>query len=428
MNLKFSILLITILIAILTMIGCSRTYEMNKGDVEGEVIVKAIDVPQIKNYDIETMNTIKVSRLVMGGNLHLNEIFVKESNREKNLSLIRVVDIETGNIKNEVTLQGGNFDSPTHFYSPSHIEKVGGNFYIVDQRHKVVCFDENFKRQFTMRFTANANARGRSFIDFFQIPDENDSRAKQLYWTRSAQIGYMTHHHWSIGIYRLRDDKTPVLTDTLYTVNFKSNLDAINRKDRKFTRIGTLWPSPYGFFKEGKIYYTSPTENRFYIYHLKKETTTAIELSHLEPRIYTEEEADRFGYFKTDGPRIFRRNKKKLVYVPYSGALYHHGMYDVGKGKIGLAGGLDIEKMKYRMDIIDVNSLEYLHSIWFPVSYGFKSLHSYFSGGAIKTLLDVDRGVYIWQDIEKDGDELTTMVKITRYKTNIRTKNLDSEK
>jgi hypothetical protein len=423
MKLKIS----SILLILVAMVGCFKADKLDKGVIEGKIIVNKIDVGTIKEHDIEILDTIKVSRMLLGGDLQRNAIYVEESNRDKNTSDIKLIDIDTGNVKKEWTLQGGSVDSPTHVYSISHVQKSGDCFYVVDQIHKFLCFDDAFKRLYTTRFTANPNAGMRSFIDFFQYSDANRTKKDGLYWTRSALTAFKTYFRWSIGIYRLEDDKTPTLMDTIYTVNYKSHLYHLNRKDKERVYSGTLWPNPYGFFKDGKIYYTSPTENRIYCYELDNKTTSALALSHLEPRLFTAEEAERFGYFKTNGYKFVGPKKKKRVYVPYSGPLYHHGMYDIGNGKIGLVGRLDLETMKYRLDVIDLNSLKYLHSIWFPVSYGFKSLHTRSGRGEIKTLFDVDKGVYVWQDIEKEGEELTTMVKITKFKIIEKTKTMNSD-
>ena len=184
---------------------------------------------------------------------------------------------------------------------------------------------------------------------------------------------------------------------------------------------GVLWPFTDGFVKNEKFFYTSMAENRLFVYDIKAKKITTIELSYLTSKTYSQEDAARFGYYKSDGweERFLKINKKKIVYLPHPEPVYHFGIHNVGEEKIGIVGDIDLVQMKFRLDVIHSASYKYIESIWFPIGIGFRIKISKSNRGFINNYFNVDRGIFIWEDIE--GEDFDYVAKISKFKVKEKT-------
>lgn len=111
---------------------------------------------------------------------------------------------------------------------------------------------------------------------------------------------------------------------------------------------------------------------------------------------------------------FFKVTPVEQKYVAYTGDCFHFGIYDVGKGKIGVVADFSQKEMKFRVDIIDTQKWQYLESIWLPIGYSFTSSIEATNRGLVKTFIDVDKGLYIYSDVVGEDEEYVT--KIVRFK------------
>jgi hypothetical protein len=374
--------------------GCEKTRS-----IDADVLIS--DVKLIEK-EIDIMNTFSVPEFIIGRDFNRNEIYVKNNFKSRERIFIQMIDIETGILKKEFTVKRGDFQSPTDFYSPSYMEFLDGKYYVVDQMEKIVVFDENFNHLYSNMFH-----KFRYFVNFFQSYD----RIFLAIGTRLPEISLIRSQ---IELYGIENNRKPGFKKSLYEVDIKIKPGSDSKKRHHFS--GVLWASTDGFVKNGNFFYTSMNQNRFYIYGLKTEKITAVELSYLTPKTFSREDAARFGFYKSDGweEKFLKTNKKKIVYIPYPDPVYHFGIHDVGEDKIGIVGDIDLEQMKFRLDIIDSNLFTYLESIWFPIGIGFKTKVSFSNRGFTNNYFDVDKGIYIWQDVE--GENFEYVVKISKFK------------
>ena len=87
-----------------------------------------------------------------------------------------------------------------------------------------------------------------------------------------------------------------------------------------------------------------------------------------------------------------------------------------GENKIGIAGDLDLEKTNFRLDIFNADSREYLKSIWLPIGHGFLRRLIFNTRGLFLTRIDVDKGIYVWMDVEGEVENIQFTVKLARFK------------
>jgi hypothetical protein len=356
---------------------------------------------------IDITQTTRVREFVTGCDFSRNEVYVESEPKDRNRIVIHIIDIDTGAVKREVALSRGSSQSPTDFYNPSYMQFLDGRYYIVDQVEKIVVFDQEFNHLYTAMFR-----HFRHFIDFFKT----DGR---VFFAIGKWMPYIQYKSTHIEWHEIRENRKPVLLERIQSIDLKNWRYVYNNKG-KFYHKGVLWPSTDGFVKDGSLFYTSMDRRRYDVYDLKTRKTTGIQLSYLTPKTYSKEEAARFGFYKTDGweERFFQQQKKKIVYVPYPDPIYHFGIHDVGKNKIGIVGDVDLKEMKFRLDIIDIISHAYRESIWFPFSVGFEIKMSDNNRGFVNHYIDVDRGIYVWEDIE--GEDFDYVTKITTFKIKVK--------
>jgi hypothetical protein len=352
---------------------------------------------------VEILETTAVQEMITGWDREKNEVYIEAIPDDKEKHIIQVIDIDNGKLKNTLEIRRGSFASPTDFYNPTYMEYLDGKYYVVDQSEKVAVFGPGLDHIFS-----SMHSQLRYFIDFFQCEDKT-------FFVIASKLPFLKAQGSEIELYGISKHRKPELVETLFKTEFKTIRQLAGNK-KKFYYKGMIWPSMCGFEKQGKIFYSAMTENCYYVYDLKTKKTNSVQLTYLKPKTFSDEDAARFGFYKTDGweERFSRMRKKKVVYRAYPGVIYHFGLYDVGENKIGIVGDLDLDQMKFRLDIIDCNSHKYQESIRLPIGIGFSIILSGSHRGFIQNYIDVDRGIYIWQDIEGENSEY--FVKLTKFK------------
>jgi len=391
---KKIIILLILATSIAVLTGCGK----NKS-IDADFFVSDI---KLQEKEIKITKTHFVQEFLTGCDFNRNEIYVETAPKSRDKIFIQIIDIETGTVKKELPVRRGGFQSPTDFYNPTYMEFLGGKYYIVDQMEKIVVFDEKFNYLYSNMFSKH-----RCFLDLFQSGD-------RIFIAIGTRFPYKTIYRCGIELYEMETNKKPGLIKSLYEVDIKkiSSKD----KEKKFFFHSVLCPFTDGFVKNENFFYTSMTENFFYVYDLNKKKITVVKLSYLTPKTYSKEDAARFGFYKSDGweERFLKTNKKKIVYLPHPEPVYHFGIHDVGENKIGIVGDIDLVQMKFRLDIIDSTSYIYRESIWFPIGIGFIIKISKSNRGFINNYFDVDKGIYVWEDIE--GKDFDYMAKISKFK------------
>ena len=378
-----------LIIALLAVYGCkSETVDSNPVKFQG-----------LNTGEVEISASIQEG-FPVGAEFDRDEVYVCSAQQAKRNFLISIIDLKTGGIKKSVPLPAGDYQSPTEYFSPVQIQFIDSRYYVVDQFEKIVVYDADFNHLYSSMYN-----QLRFFIDIFTYDDN------AFFLVSTREISMKTRSR--LYLYRLLDNRKPV-EETQLPHQFELPSVAIkNTKNTYYT--GYFWPTVNGFEKDGVVYYGIGNTKEIYAYNLKEKKESVHSLSYLEPKTFTDDDAQRLGYYNTDGyeERTFKKTGLKIIYTSYPDKMYHFGLYDLGANKIGIAADVNLDNMTIRIDVIDTTLWEYRESIWFPIDYGFKVSLSSSYRGLNKSHINIDKGVSVHMDLEGEGFD--PVAKIDRF-------------
>ncbi len=347
-----------------------------------------------KETPIETNDPQIAEGYLMGVSFEKNEVFVNALIPEGRKGTIIIIDPITGEEKRKIQYPIGDPQSPTDFSEPSYMQYHNGNYYLIDRCNKIVVYDSNLKYKYSSMFF-----KFRYFIDFYTL-------GQQQLCFLFGEFKLQENTYFNIDLYELKFNKKPGLLENLHKSSFTPPIRG------KVYQIIHFDSSTWGFEKDGDIYYTDNRTNIIYKYNPILKKTSAIESTDLKPMKYSKEDAETAGHYKQDS--WAKRRKLKIVYLPGPEAAFHFGLYDVGKDKLGIIADVDIKSFTFRLDIFNCKNNRYLQSIRLPFGETFLRRISSENMGYLDSYFDVDRGLYIWPDV--DAESLDGQVKITRFK------------
>ncbi len=111
-----------------------------------------INFDRLQERDVEIVGTVKHEGFVIGADFERAEIYIKALSPLKKKFALVIVDIPTGNVKKEIDLAQGDFQSPKEFYNPAYMQFVKDRYIIVDQFHKIMVYDEQLNYLYTNMF------------------------------------------------------------------------------------------------------------------------------------------------------------------------------------------------------------------------------------------------------------------------------------
>lgn len=356
----------------------------------------------LKERRIEWSSSIKYNGFIIGASVEKKEVYIENEIQENNQHHINIVDIVTGKIKRTIALPVGSFESPTEFFNPSLMNYLAGKYYIIDQYHKILVYNEQLEYLYTHMFH-----NIRVSIDFFTY----DQRIFFVIGEKKFGYEYRGNH---FNIYELRENSRPEKFRELVAYNFLSDRRKMI-KDQKNDYSGEIWPSGRGFEKDGKIYTAESDDNDYSVHIIKDNRTITVNMDYLKPKKFSREAYEKYGKAKREGyiENLKKRNRGYIL-EEYPDPLYQFGIYDVGKDKIGIIGDLDLDNIKCRLDILEASQGKYLESIWLPFGSGLRENMSGSSRGMSQTVIDVDNGYYLWYN--EEGEDLTSYVYVNKFK------------
>lgn len=337
----------------------------------------------------------------IGADFERGMAYIKSILRSKRSFLIKIIDIESLNASKNVELPAGDFQSPTEYFSPVHVEFIDNRYYVVDQFEKIVVYDHDFNHLYSSMYH-----QLRFFIDLF----EYDS---QMFFLVGAK-DILNTVRCRVKLYRLIQDKKPI--ETMILSPQVDTLSIYNKFTDDIYIVGYFWPSVHGFEKDGCIYYGTGNNKDIAIYNLQSKKKEIYSLSYLKSKKYENKDAVKLGYHNSDGweEKHYKQFGVKVIYEAYPHEMYHFGIFDIGAGKIGVVADINLDNMKFRLDIINIHSREYKKSIWLPMNYGFKNMLSTHYRGLSKGYINVDKGIYICHDTV--GEDFDHVVKVIKFK------------
>lgn len=332
-----------------------------------------------------------------GADLKNDEVYVRDLMPQNNQYVIRIIDAGRLIEKKVIHLPKGNIDSPSHFSEPGFMQSLNGLSLFVDGYNKIVAFDSRFKRLFS-----TISNHPRVFVDFFKRQDD-------MFYIIGIKNSLKKEVRHTIKIFELKSKGRPEFVSELHRYSQEAEY---SKNGRKFYHVGYFWPSTWGFEKDGFIFYSNSSNANYHRYDLSTGKTDAFELSYLNLKEYSIDDAEEISRYKDTG--WAKKMRRKVVYIPSTSGVYHFGLFDVGIGKIGIVGAMDTNKMQFRLDILDSKTGEYSNSILLPFGEGFLRRISTEYLGYLNSYIDLENGIYAWSDL--DDETLDNTVRVTRFK------------
>ena len=372
---------------------------------------KAIDTTnQIKDTDL-ILNEAKIIEtkvykgVFRGVNFDRNEIYILTPPTGENTHNIEIIDIRDDKTLKTIKLRRGDFQSPTDVYDPSYMQFLNNRYYIIDQFHKILVFDQNLNYLYTRMFKGD---NCRYFIDFFY-------RGGNAFFVIGEKHFGPEESKCSFNIFKIIEKKKMELYKKIHETSHKSNNYTL--RTRNVIR-GEIWPSTWGFEKDGKIYFCNGEEKQYYVYDLDLKNLECIKVDFLKGKKSSNKDAEKIVYdiFKSGDlyEEIKRKHNTTFKFISYPEMIYYFGFYDVGENKLGIAGDIDLERLAFRLDIIKIDSKEYVGSIWLPIGHGFlRTLDENYTG-LFQNEINIDKGMFVYTDIEEENEEF--FVKLLRFR------------
>jgi len=369
-------------------------------------VEEQISITNLKIMDVDIISTKTFQAHPLGVDFGRKEIYFRLSSFYDDPHTIGIVDIQTGEIIRSFNVRKGGFETPGDFYNPTYMRFLDNRYFVVDWFFKILAFDNNLTYLYTTMFR---DSKLRYFFDFYEkngeqffVIGEKKSRPKESIC--------------SVEIYKMIEKRNLELHKKILEIRHKS---LFYTWPSKRTLFGQLWSSSWGFEKDGKIYFANSAERKYYVYDLNQRNLESVQLNYLKGKKFADDDARRIRYeiFKSGDyfEDLERKYNKEYVDIAYPEELYYFGFYDVGENKLGIAGDLDLEGMSFRLDIIKVDSREYLESLCLPVGGGFFRHLSSGDRGLYLTQVNVDKGIYVWI-YDDSEDDLFPFVKLNRFK------------
>jgi hypothetical protein len=359
----------------------------------------------LKEAEIIEVKTYKGS--LLGADLNRNEIYILASPTEEDKYNVEIIDMGQGKAINILKLRKEGFQSPTDVYNPSYMQFLNNRYYLIDQFHKVLVFDQDLAYLQTIMLKG---AQPRYFIDFF-------SRGGDVFFGIGEKHFGLKESKCSIEIYRIIEKTKLELYKNIYETSHRSN--NYTRQTRNIIN-GVLWSSSWGFEKLGKIYFGNGAENQYFVYDLNSNNLESIKINFLKGNKFSDKDANKIvnDIYKAGGTYEEIRKRHNLIFkfISYPGIIYYFGFYDVGENKLGFAGDIDLKRMFFRLDIINIDSKDYKESIWLPIGHSFLRMLDENYTGLFQNEINIDKGIFVYTDREEENDE--SIVKLVRFRNN----------
>lgn len=353
----------------------------------------------LKESNIHIVSQKQITGYLAGKDYERAEMYVKQVVPIRGNYLVKIIDMRTGEEKKDIGLPAGDVQSPNEFSSPGYIQFIHGNYVVFDMHQKIVFFDEHFNYLF-----AGMIPRVRRFVDFFQHNEET-----HFVLGYAQYIPKRKEYLIRVELYNAKKDKRPQLLKTLGELH---NPGVYHLNGKKYYHVGYFFPTSWGFEKDGCIFYANTGEKNFFRHVMNTDKKECFELTYLIPKKYSDNDASKLGNYKD--PQWPKHLKRKVVYISYPEDVYYFGLYDVGKDKIGIVGDIRLDNLSFRLDILNSRNGNYIESIWLPFGESFINSISTEANGFYQSCIDVDRGIYIWMDV--DGEDWEDKVNVTRFR------------
>lgn len=360
----------------------------------------------LKEKLIEIKQTKVFEGWLNGVDFENNQFFLTVLNGKKGVYEIRIGDIKRGEIVKTVDLRKGSFQSPTDIYSPTYIQRINDKYILVDQSDKIMAFDKDFKWLYTSMFH-----HFRYFIDFYK-------KSKQIFFVFGKTNHSEKVRKYKIELYEFLPKERIKFIKRLQQGHHPTPFNLMDRT--RIFHIAPIWAKCSGFEKEAKIHFSDGKEKKYSIYDLSTNKMITYELSYLGGKKYSVSDNKKVNnYIRGDFlDRLSKKTGFKLKFYAYPDEIYHFGIYDVGKDKIGIVGDLNLNNMTFRLDIIDLNSFEYIESIWLPIDWGFAESIQQNTRGFLQSYINIDKGIHLYTGDDEDRELFVYLNKFIITKDN----------
>lgn len=393
-----------LIIVLLILISCCH-----KGKDITKKEYKTIEVKARKSIVYDTSVTEKrIYRNQFGGITEdKNEFYIIDylSQQENKKILLKIMDIQSNEVKKTVTLMAGTYKAPNEFSPPiGRISCFNEKYYVFN--YKVSIFNEKFDYQDCCVIRdIDVN-----FLDYLQI----EQKLYLLIGSKSYEDkGIITSAITNrIAVYELNAGR-PVRKVKIILDEFKniSRFKTIAKEMGKTNfYMNYFAPQSYGFTLDNSICYGVNTRPGFFVYNLSSGEKRFIKLSWLKPKTFTDRQALDIGTFKTrnlNDKKSFKARGFKAIYKSCKeNKLYFLWLLKGSGNTVNIITDIDTKESKFKVDVVKFPTGELLKRFTLPYGQHFTRMLFYSRSSIPQFYIDHEKGIYIYGDRDEDWNEL----------------------
>jgi len=375
-----------LILVLIFILACSKPVKQDDKTANLTLSIKNIEVKEQRDYPAYS---------VMGYHADDQEFYLHLRDETLEKHWVGIFDSESGEMKRDLKLlRGSGHQSPKICFVPGFMKRVDDRYFMADGFDKIMVFDGDFNHIESNMFHAI-----RYFMDFYEFNSKNYLFiGKTIYSDNDVLLKRIAE------IYKMPAHNRPVRVKELSAASHKI---AENPRGGNTWKVTVFQPAVLGFEKNGRLFWADTGQSYYHTYDLNTWEKTQYSLSYLGKKPINNEDAEKIWRYHYEYPTAkFRKKLKKrnreLLFVNSDDDIYHFGIYDVGKDKIGIIGDLDLDTFHFRMDVFSASG-EYQESLMLP--FGQKFIRSLRTSHTAAFFLDLDNRVYIYADKTATDEE-----------------------
>jgi len=333
-----------------------------------------------------------------------NEFYILDylSQQENKKILLKVMDIQSNEVKRTISLNLGNPAAPNEFKPPiGRVSYFNEKYYIFN--YKVSIFSEKFDYQDCCVIRdIDVN-----FLDYLQMEQKPCLLIGSKYYEDKGIITSAIINR--IAVYELNAGR-PVrrVKVVLDQFNDRTRIKIMSKKrDKRIVYVPYFAPQGYGFMMDNSICYGVSTRQGFFVYNTTTKEKRFIKLSWLQPKTFTDEQALAIGTYKT---KNFNNIKSLKAIYKYEAVketkLYFLWLLKGSGNTVNLITDIDTKENRFTVNVVKFPSGELLSRFTLPYGQHFTRLLFLSRPSIPQFYIDHEKGIYIYGDRDEEHNEL----------------------
>ncbi|MFC2155617.1 hypothetical protein ACFLRB_03905 [Acidobacteriota bacterium] len=320
---------------------------------------------------------------------------------------VMIRDTLTGKVKKELIITRGDSQSPSMVEEKVFWAKRINDKYILYDKNKFLVYDLNCNWLYSSFLQKKLNV-----VDY-DLKDGEIKLIGSYEWLDQKNL--ITNHHVSVfSLNRLKRSEEDYQIDS-FTTQFHHLW--VNR-DENHLNIFHFFPKLTLFTQNNNTFYMLNSIKKCYVYNNRTKEYRVLDLSYLELLEYSPDEV--LDIAKLSGTfEVFRKlnagtkHNYKFNFVQHPCATFSFFILDAGENKLGIAADLDPKVKKIRVDFFKAIEGEYSYSLNLPLPRELLKRLGMESSLFSPVYVNLDLGIYIYNDFDPDGNDIVKYIKFT---------------